>query len=170
MFTIGTVLPPPPTSRWPQPEGEEAGTTCAEKAARCGEVILAGEPFGFDNGSAEAGRRGRAGLHKGPHATPPAISLEKMTLVFGQYVLLPSRAMCRMGRALAKPIKNFCGACRQKINLVWRTTCLVGIGEQVIAPTAQVPAELSVPPQYRRNSPTILPWMRTRLGGRMRTS
>ena len=56
MFTIGTVLPPPPTSRWPQPEGEEAGTTCAEKAARCGEVILAGEPFGFDNGSAEAGQ------------------------------------------------------------------------------------------------------------------
>ena len=72
--------------------------------------------------------------------------------------------------AAVKPIKNFCGACRQKINLVWRTTCLVGIGEQVIAPTAQVPAELSVSPQYRRNNPTILPWMRTRLGGRMRTS
>ena len=26
------------------------------------------------------------------------------------------------------------------------------------------------PDQYRRNSPTILPWMRTRVGGRMRTS
>src|SRR5271154_1377044 len=36
--------------------------------------------------------------------------------------------------------------------------------------TAIHPVEGRTAPQYRRNSPTILPWMRTRLGGRMRTS
>ncbi len=35
---------------------------------------------------------------------------------------------------------------------------------------AEHAGDRNVPPQYRRNSPTILPWMRTRLGGRMRTS